>query len=1125
MQEHKEAYLNSRERMNPELEEKLKSNTTELAKNPAFPKTDKDGNPINFLELIAYKRFNDTVAKVKQYTNVDGVSSNIGLAKLQPLMMQSVRNVIAFEKPHKQMLEKLAVDLVIEEMEIPQDAFQFDSKIVPLGGVSNEGILQDTKEPSKSEVNAQFGEEYPIEEMTPSEYFELLKHKRRFINLLIQGSSKKGHYMFELIRKKLNGINPTLTDNYGILMSVNDLTYWVMSDSTIDSMASNSQNMSGREEIDNETTPATIKTESICFPVSVHELIKGVMEVFGTQGLPDDKVSAQMLIDSVDSIKNETMDLRFGVVIWEKFISAFPMETFEEGSKNLQHHLFSKFCALEINEFFKISRYILSNDERGANYLENMLREIKIDLSQNDMSDLFGDYDDDNQNDDEYAEGGEVTRNTLIKNLKKGLVVTFKEDIGRLKYSYTMFYDKKNNDIILKEETERKFARNVADKNIREENNIISQKYAFELYQEITGDRKGIKDFNEFYDTNEYAGGGEAGEFEYVYWDDIRDDKSDDNDGYIYGINLLDENNEVLDVQWFKTEEERDSFISDEGLVEVDYESDDEYAGGGSIDGWEDISYIKPNLIQVSETSAFGNPDKLILKYNGKKIAQFYFNMRGYNSDFSLKNSEGVHYGFGGDKSKTRQIADFKKALKDGFVFVKNYSYAGGGSLDISNREKVDMYSYLDEGDWSYESFMERYNKDMSEAEDIIESWAKSRGFDKKYAKGGKTYVMTDDTYVNIFLSRGFTEKRSAYGLRFFEHKPTGIFITYDQRGIQTPVIISTNKSGEESIYEGNTIREVKQALDNAGVSIIKEGIDPTYAEGGKANENTKEIDIDFMQKRYFVNYHIDNKKNIEITSVSSAGEDLDYEKFGDSLKKIILEEIISENDDDYAEGGKVEDWMEEALESLIQETGFDELEITMVSDNGNEFIASDDNVEYRVFKTEDDAEEKAIEGIREDMEESPENFNFEFLMNNVYANDFLTEELKKMNYSYAKDITSESDKKYANRLIAEMVENGLLDEDDAKSGNAEELADDLKSVYVDLLTEEQLEGGSIDFDYFINNYGEEETLKMFIENNVIDIDEASKDAVQTDGIAHFLSSYDGETLYLNNYFFAYRVN
>jgi len=66
-----------------------------------------------------------------------------------------------------------------------------------------------------------------------------------------------------------------------------------------------------------------------------------------------------------------------------------------------------------------------------------------------------------------------------------------------------------------------------------------------------------------------------------------------------------------------------------------DKEYRDILANGGGIGEWEDLSYVKPNSIDISETSAFGNPDKLILKYNGKQIAKFYFNMRGYNSDFS----------------------------------------------------------------------------------------------------------------------------------------------------------------------------------------------------------------------------------------------------------------------------------------------------------------------------------------------------------------------------------------------------------------------------------------------------------------------------------------------------------
>jgi hypothetical protein len=101
-----------------------------------------------------------------------------------------------------------------------------------------------------------------------------------------------------------------------------------------------------------------------------------------------------------------------------------------------------------------------------------------------------------------------------------------------------------------------------------------------------------------------------------------------------------------------------------------------------------------------------------------------------------------------------------------------------------------------------------------------------------------KTYVMTDDTYVNIFLSRDFKEKRSSYGLRFFQHKPSNTFITYDPKGMQTRVIITTDESGEESLYEGDSIREVKQALDNVGIMQTKEGIE-------LSQELEKDIDID----------------------------------------------------------------------------------------------------------------------------------------------------------------------------------------------------------------------------------------------------------------------------------------
>lgn len=38
---------------------------------------------------------------------------------------------------------------------------------------------------------------------------------------------------------------------------------------------------------------------------------------------------------------------------------------------------------------------------------------------------------------------------------------------------------------------------------------------------------------------------------------------NDDNGGYEFGINWLDENNHVIDCEWFKTEEERSEAINE----------------------------------------------------------------------------------------------------------------------------------------------------------------------------------------------------------------------------------------------------------------------------------------------------------------------------------------------------------------------------------------------------------------------------------------------------------------------------------------------------------------------------------------------------------------------------------
>jgi hypothetical protein len=274
------------ERMSPDVEGKINRGETPLSKNPAFPDIQGGQVPQTFEQLIASKRFKDVVDKVKRYTGQENISGQNALMQLQMAMMRGVQDLFAIQRNNKEYLENLAVDLVRKEMGVRPDQLQYDAKLVGMGEIDMEGFSKEGEEPEDEEIEQNFQQqEEDIEDfITAFERFDIEKAKRRFINALIQGSSKKGHYMFELVRDELDRIDPRLLNLYGVVMSINDLMYWVLPDQMMDMMMSQS-GVGGKEEVDIETDPPTVKARGLFFPILVHELIKGTMEVLGTQGL------------------------------------------------------------------------------------------------------------------------------------------------------------------------------------------------------------------------------------------------------------------------------------------------------------------------------------------------------------------------------------------------------------------------------------------------------------------------------------------------------------------------------------------------------------------------------------------------------------------------------------------------------------------------------------------------------------------------------------------------------------------------------------------------------------------------------------------------------------------------
>jgi hypothetical protein len=224
-----------------------------------------------------------------------------------------------------------------------------------------------------------------------------------------------------------------------------------------------------------------------------------------------------------------------------------------------------------------------------------------------------------------------------------------------------------------------------------------------------------------------------------------------------------------------------------------------------------------------------------------------------------------------------------------------------------------------------------------------------------------------------------------------------------------------------------------------------------------------------------------------------------------------------------YAKGGGVDDadWIEESLIDLQNEVDMDDLVVE--NSDSNSYTASNGDAEFLVFETEDDARERAIERVKEDLEENPQHFNRDWLMNYVDAENFFTGVYDEWNESYVNDIESEDSDEYANRLIEEMVDNGIVSNEEANEEDFD--AEDYKQDFINLMTKNQIEEGNGGLQHYIDNIGEEEAFKVVVDNNLIDIESASESAVDTDGVAHFLSSYDGEQIDLSNGHVAYRTN
>jgi len=256
-----------------------------------------------------------------------------------------------------------------------------------------------------------------------------------------------------------------------------------------------------------------------------------------------------------------------------------------------------------------------------------------------------------------------------------------------------------------------------------------------------------------------------------------------------------------------------------------------------------------------------------------------------------------------------------------------------------------------------------------------------------------------------------------------------------------------------------------------------------------------------------------------------------------DLIKNSNKPKLSSEEEDAMSSLGgmefyKLKSFLKSEFDSTI--TNFREEE------DGIYMIELESGEEFYLFEDDDKAERFAIDRVRDDLDDEPENFSKDWLNNHIYITDtdrriIAQEESDNIvdeqaderemlenagfedDYDKLQELIDEKEEK-VDDMEDKGIDDVLIQETRDKIQEFEtekdELVEKAKEDYREMKYDEIYKALEDPMDYFVNEqgiYSEEELIKQsFIS---IDTDEASQDAVNTDGWQHFIAIYDGNSL------------
>jgi len=318
----------------------------------------------------------ETMALLKDKSG-ESLRQMLGSKDLMTVLRQSqkvLNDIVAAEDGYRDELEMVAAQMVTDAYPIIDYAnIKIDAKIV---GMNNLNIP--TPPPSEDPTSPDFGEDDP----------EKLKAKRRIINGITQGASIRGAFGFLLFKEYIDDINPELVDKYNEILK---LVFGIYDDENAIAMMlaalAQGQKMQGGEsemEYDEENEQFVIKAKAICFPMLVHEIVKGLYEIVGTEGFGPDKEKNQAIVGAVDKLSNEPRDFQYGKFIYDAISKIYNESNIDD--PRVRELFFAEVYKLTDDEFFPFIENVIADKLQPLQkkWAKDTMKDIASDLSKDD---------------------------------------------------------------------------------------------------------------------------------------------------------------------------------------------------------------------------------------------------------------------------------------------------------------------------------------------------------------------------------------------------------------------------------------------------------------------------------------------------------------------------------------------------------------------------------------------------------------------------------------------------------------------------------------------------------------------------------------------------------------------